>query len=649
MEVKWLRYVKAAAILTVLPLSVGAAAPSEPATELNKIVYIIHRQQLPADTDASKKHFRIRGLNPEKEEVRLQQMQEVPKILKPSGKTVKLPKPVLAEDVFKNLQEKNKKRLAEAENTIYTTAPVIPATFFGFNNQEAVEAVLQALSRTQSRGTFFVTEKDLKRHTMAVDEVVQAGQDIGICIVPGNDEDVFSICNDIERVHQEIQNRYGIDTRLVRQYSGVIRPETKEAVSMLGYRLIGAKVNAVQSKHKAALTVDDIMPDIFGKSVTAMSRGGILNIRMDYYLRSTLAAELFMEIKIQKIDPISYNCYGDVQGLNPSNDSAYRICSVEDVLRDEGHLWQYPVPQSAYLPETHRYPLLSATATHDEVINTLAARYIGNPDVTSYERTLGLTGRDFKKLNIAGCIKTKDPVVFFLPDDWGMDDSVNHLLYVFRKHHIHTTFFMLSHNITNNPNLLRAIAADGHDIACHTDSHIPMVSRDSNGRQYSKMSYEEFYRDIDTAYKKLESIVGDMRRPDGRPSLTKYFRPPTLAISYAGAKALLINGYTYIINGSASPDDFSVKDLQTEIKRLRDGIYYHGRVRNGAVFVIHMTASAKYTATALDILLTENEKKKDGDPTKFRVAPLSEYLTDGYSQAKTPKEIRDEHTRPRWW
>lgn len=130
MEVKWLRYVKAAAILTVLPLSVGAAAPSEPATELNKTVYIIHRQQLPADTDASKKHFRIRGLNPEKEEVRLQQMQEVPKILKPSGKTVKLPKPVLAEDVFKNLQEKNKKRLAEAENTIYTTAPVIPATFF---------------------------------------------------------------------------------------------------------------------------------------------------------------------------------------------------------------------------------------------------------------------------------------------------------------------------------------------------------------------------------------------------------------------------------------------------------------------------------------------------------------------------------------
>ena len=205
MEVKWLRYIKAVAILTVLPLSAGAAAPAEPATILNKTVYIIHRQQLLENTEKSKVTSRIRGLDPEKEAMRLQQLQEQPKLLKSSGKAVKPPVPILSEDVLKQLQEKNQGRLVEAEDTIYTTAPAIPATFFGFNNQEAVEAVLQALSRTQSRGTFFVTEKDLKRHTMAVDEVVRDGQDIGICIVPGMDESVFDICNDIERVHQDIQ------------------------------------------------------------------------------------------------------------------------------------------------------------------------------------------------------------------------------------------------------------------------------------------------------------------------------------------------------------------------------------------------------------------------------------------------------------
>lgn len=134
MKVKWLRYIKAAAILTVLPLSVWAASPVESATVLNKTVYIIHRQQLPEVSDKSNGTSRIRGLDPEKEAMRLQQLQESPKPLKTSGKAVKPPVPVLSEAVLNQLQEKNQGRLAEAEDTIYTTAPVIPATFFGFNN-----------------------------------------------------------------------------------------------------------------------------------------------------------------------------------------------------------------------------------------------------------------------------------------------------------------------------------------------------------------------------------------------------------------------------------------------------------------------------------------------------------------------------------
>ena len=168
MSVKWLRYIKTAAILTVLPLSVGAAAPAEPATVLNKTVYIIHRQQLPESSDKSKVTSRIRGLDPEKEAMRLQQLQESPKPLKTSVKTVKPPVPVLSEDVLNQLQEKNQGRLAEVEDTIYTTAPVIPATFFGFNNQEAVEAVLQALSRTQALYLPTLPEKEVRDQELSV-------------------------------------------------------------------------------------------------------------------------------------------------------------------------------------------------------------------------------------------------------------------------------------------------------------------------------------------------------------------------------------------------------------------------------------------------------------------------------------------------
>ena len=47
--------------------------------------------------------------------------------------------------------------------------------------------------------------------------------------------------------------------------------------------------------------------------------------------------------------------------------------------------------------------------------------------------------------------------------------------------------------------------------------------------------------------------------------------------------------------------------------------------------------------------MDENEKKADGDPTKFRVGQLSQYLNGGYSQAKTEKQLRHERRKIKWW
>lgn len=66
--------------------------------------------------------------------------------------------------------------------------------------------------------------------------------------------------------------------------------------------------------------------------------------------------------------------------------------------------------------------------------------------------------------------------MFFLTfDDWGTDQSINKLLYVLKKHRVKATFFVLTQNVQNNPNLLRIIAEDGHEVASHSDSHTPLT------------------------------------------------------------------------------------------------------------------------------------------------------------------------------
>ncbi len=547
------------------------------------------------------------------------------------------------------LRKQNNGVLAREEKMIYTTDPSVMFTFTGIARKKSVDSVLDALKQVNGRGTFFVTERELKRNADVIREIVANGQELGICIYPKQEESFTDICADILRVKQILKNQYGKNCNLVKQFSGAVRDETKEAVASLGCRLIGANMNAVQSRHKEYQTAEQILPEIMGKAVFSLGRGWIINIRMDFYKKPDLAAELLLYLKRKKIDNIAYNAFDDVSGINPENDSAYRLKSVGDVLAVKDKLWNYPVPEKDYVQGIERYPLLPHDATHEQLVGELGKRYIGEGTVNAHDRSLGFTDEDFAKLDMTGTVKTDDNVIFLTFDDWGHDSAINPLLYVLRKHGVPATFFVLTHNVPDNPNLLRVIAEEGHDIASHTNSHKAMAMEDEHGKTRPTMGYEEYYSDMNTSYNRLASVVGDLQWPDGRPVLTKFMRPPTLAVSAMGTRAILENGFEYIINGSTSTGDYESGSLEREIKVIRDGLFYRDKLRKGAIFVMHMTSAAKYTATALDVVLTANEKKADDDPTKFKVGLLSDYLGYGYSQEKTKKQLTQEKRRIKWW
>ncbi len=190
--------------------------------------------------------------------------------------------------------------------------------------------------------------------------------------------------------------------------------------------------------------------------------------------------------------------------------------------------------------------------------------------------------------------------------------------------------FIITWNMLNNRNMLRAIAEEGHEIASHTDGHVPMA--DTHNKKSGALSPEEYFQDVSSAYEKLASVVGDVQ-VDGRYSLHRYLRPPTLSISKSGIKGIFNAGYDYIVSGYESTDDFAADSRHVMIAALQHGIYQlNGKVRPGSIIIMHMTDSAQYTAETLDLLLTANEELQDGDPRKFKVGLLGDYLKDGYDQ-----------------
>lgn len=110
-----------------------------------------------------------------------------------------------------------------------------------------------------------------------------------------------------------------------------------------------------------------------------------------------------------------------------------------------------------------------------------------------------------------------------------VEQSVERLLGLLRDHYTRGTFFVLGEIAALHPAIVRKIAAEGHEIACHGDRHEDVY----------RQSPREFRADIRQAKMRIEEVVGD--RVIG-------YRAPNFSIGRAQAWAyqtLLEEGFSY--------------------------------------------------------------------------------------------------------
>ena len=540
---------------------------------------------------------------------------------------------------------RNQGHQAEKWRFIPSTSQSVIFTFGGLSKKEPLVHVLDAMKANEMRGTFFVTERELKRNAENIRLIRSYGQDLGIgltSIKGGGTAAEYAM--QIQRVRDGLQ-QYGVTTDVVRQMaSSDNEAGMKEAAAAMKCWFVGQGLNAVQSKDKQAQSADEVMPHIFGKWTTSLGRNEILYIRTDYYTKPTLASEVMMAIKQQKVDNIAYDAYGDNPTDNRQNDSVYRIVSVQDVLDEPAKLYQYPV-ETMDLPVEIQLGYGAGGITKKNFQREFFKRYIGAPEVSSSDRMYGFTQKELALADKTGLVKTAAPQTVFLTfDDWGSDDSINKLLYVLRKHRVHATFFVITKNMINNPNLLRAIVAEGNEVGSHTDHHVPMLRVDEKGRNYIVEDNATYRQNVRSSYEKLLSAIGDMKIENGsRYGLTRLLRPPQLAVSRDGCAVALDEGFTYLVSGSGSAEDYGAVSMES-LEGIMDHIVHkrNGDVRRGAIMIMHMSGSGTRTPYALDMLLTKNDQRPEGDPKKFKVGLLGDYLRDGYDQRMTtPKDMRE--------
>ena len=531
------------------------------------------------------------------------------------------------------LRRKNRGHIAEKQRFICSTKLAVIFTFGGLSKEAPLLEILEEMKAQGMRGTFFVTERELSRNRRNIELIRAYGQELGIGLRPEEGAGFDDYCAQIERIREGLR-AYGQETNVVRQMSGTDEPAIGEAVSAMGCILVGQGFNAVQSKHKDAQSPEEVMPDLFRRWTTSFNRGEIIYMRTDYYTHSSLAVELLRTLKREKVDNIAYVTHALPEERERERAaSGYACTSVLDVLGDTSALYTYPV-DLATLPEEIRLYIRKEKLKGSAFSQEFYKRYIGAPEVGETDRMLGFSRMEMRRADRTGIVKTAPArTVFFTFDDWGSDDSINHLLAVLNKHRVHGTFFIITKNIHNNPNLVRAIVANGNEVGSHTDTHTPMCVQDKDGRNKAIMDEETYELDVRSSYEKLALTMGDMKLPSGRYALTRILRPPTLAVSRTGVASILHNGFDYVVNGSGSTEDYNAVSLESLVGILHRLTHEDdGSVKRGAILVMHMSATAMRTAPALDMLLTANDLLPDDHPGKFKVALLGDYLTADYDQ-----------------
>lgn len=498
------------------------------------------------------------------------------------------------------LKMMNGGKLAEPVSDIKTVQPAVVYTFYGLNRTGELNGIIEQLKAVDGTGTFFVTAKEIEEYPEQIELLINSGQSIGIAVYPQKDADFYSVCFDLLQAKKLLEEKFRYNkVRSVMQPWGKIESSVKEAASAINCIVVTHDIAVAREENKDAYSAKQIENGIFGENDYGFKRGQVIVFRMNYFERGDLLSE--------------------VLELFNQTRNAYPIKDVYMVVNSSEYFYTYPLSKEDILPEVK--DKISTGQLKGEVIDLVGKYYIGNPYINTRSSLLGFSGSELGKIDKAGRITNDDKAVFLTFDDWGTDMSITKILNVLKKHKVTATFFIRSKYVEDNPNLLRAIAMDGHEIASHTHNHLPLVNDSApNGKITSLNELEagKLKQDIVSSYNTLQGIIGDIKLDNGKPALSRIFRPPTLAVSKIGMEAVFDCGMTYIINGDYTTQDYLAKSAEELFKKLK------ANIKSGSIVVMHMSENGIHTAEALDMFLTYNEQKEENK--QFTFARISDYL-----------------------
>lgn len=205
---------------------------------------------------------------------------------------------------------------------------------------------------------------------------------------------------------------------------------------------------------------------------------------------------------------------------------------------------------------------------------------------------------------------TENKVALSFDAAWGAEDFPK-IMDILDKHNVKVTFFMTGGWVADNPDCVKELVKRGHDLGNHSEHHYDMTTISQSEKEAELQSVHDRVKEL-TGYEMF------------------LFRPPYGAYDNAVIKTAYQMDY-YPIQWSV--DSLDWKDYGVD--SIIDTVCNHKALAPGAIILCHN--GAKYTAEALDTMLTQLEEKG------YTIVPISELIMrENYHMDVAGKQIADE-------
>ncbi|MDD6212438.1 MAG: polysaccharide deacetylase family protein [Clostridiales bacterium] len=195
------------------------------------------------------------------------------------------------------------------------------------------------------------------------------------------------------------------------------------------------------------------------------------------------------------------------------------------------------------------------------------------------------------------CVQTEEKKVALSFDAaWGNEDTGT-ILDILKEEDVHVTFFMTGGWVESFPEDVKAIAAAGHDLGNHSESHYEM----------STLSEEQMKDEILTVHNRVKELTGIEM---------KLFRPPYGDYNDTLVQTVKACGYSCI---QWDVDSLDWKDYGAD--SIISTVCQHKHLGNGSIILMHN--GAKYTPQALKAVITG--LKEQG----YEIVPISQLIYPG--------------------